>query len=78
MIVETIPSMNRATNPSCIHCSDVGFFQFILRDLRPHFGTDSYAGLRNIAENRRDRQVPLLKSPLGNVAPIQVALTPAP
>jgi len=30
IIVETIPSINKATNPSCIHPSDVGFFQLIL------------------------------------------------
>jgi hypothetical protein len=31
IIVATIPSMNKATNPICVHCSDVGLFQFIWR-----------------------------------------------
>ena len=33
MIVDTIPRKNKATNPNCIHCSDVGFFQIILDTL---------------------------------------------
>jgi len=37
IIVETIPSINKATNPSCIHPSDVGFFQLMLEDPCPHF-----------------------------------------
>ena len=30
--------MNKAANPTFIHCSWVGFFQFILEDLCPHLG----------------------------------------
>jgi hypothetical protein len=33
MMVETIPRKNKATNPSCNHCSDLGFFQLIFEDL---------------------------------------------
>src|SRR6478752_4903793 len=42
MMVETIPRKNKATNPSCNHCSDVGFFQLIFEDLvlgQGRFGT---------------------------------------
>jgi hypothetical protein len=34
MIVETIPRKNKATNPNCNHCSDVGFpLHLTLEDL---------------------------------------------
>jgi hypothetical protein len=66
--------MNKATNPICVHCSDVGLFQFIWRS----FVRTGTLGSRNTAENRLRRESPRLKEPLGNVAPIPVVFTPAP
>ena len=42
--------MNKATNPNCIHCSTVGFFQLIyfVLELGPLWS-------RNARENRLDR-----------------------
>jgi hypothetical protein len=40
-MVETIPRKNKATNPTCIHCSGVGFFNLILENLVLQFVTDS-------------------------------------
>jgi len=57
--VETILRKNKATNPTCIHCSGVGFFQ-LLEDL---ILCDRLGRLRsrNTAENRIDPQSPRLK-----------------
>jgi hypothetical protein len=78
MMVETIPRKNKATNPSCNHCSDVGFFQLIFEDLvlgQGRFGTPRS---RDTAEDLLDGQSPRLEQPFGDVVPISVALAPEP
>ena len=58
--METILRKNKATNPTCIHCSGVGFFQ-LLRTLSSVCDRLGRLRSRNTAENRIDPQSPRLK-----------------
>lgn len=68
IIVETIPRMNKTTNPNCIHSSSVGFFQFILEEplSSPSIRTLS---LRNAAEGCIDRHFPFWQGAIPECMP---------